>query len=315
MSFTSFYLDTSRLPDDVLSYTDQVFYNFVEMHLGKLHARLLSYLHISSVPCFLLTENPCGIFALDIDDEVLEQLSQEVCIKLKNNQLIVKPGVKNGFKCLKELLFKKIEEETKKIKLKGKQQLTTLVNTIPAQLISLSSSISTSSQSLLTSSCSSLIIDEHRQYLLNLIHQWCIDNKEGFQLNELELKEDVDFNFVFSNINNVLEVNIQCKCGSKLILGKNVEKFQLSNYYKHLKDTNCSHINALKKKYQDQTQSQQQLIINSITTSPDTTNIPMMTVLSAHSTESKSSPISIRKRSIDIDSKRPQKKAKKTNKL
>ena len=84
MLATSCYLDTNRLPNDVLSYTHQVFYDFVEVYLGKLYARLLSYLHISSVPCFPLTENSCGIFALDIDDKVLEELSQEMCIKLKN---------------------------------------------------------------------------------------------------------------------------------------------------------------------------------------------------------------------------------------
>ncbi|CAF3587897.1 unnamed protein product [Rotaria socialis] len=167
----SFFLDTSRLPDDVLSYTDEVFYTFVEVHLGRIHARLLSYLQIRSVPCFLLTENPCEILTLDIDDKVLEQMSQEICIKLKNSQLIVKPGIENGFKCLKNLLLKKIEEEMKKMKLKGKQQFMTFANTTPVQSIALSTSISASSTSLLTTPYSPSIIDEHRQYLLKLIHQ------------------------------------------------------------------------------------------------------------------------------------------------
>ena len=113
MLATSCYLDTNRLPNNVFSYTDQVFYDFVEVYLGELYARLLYYLHMRSVPCFLLTENPCGIFALDIDDELLEELSQEMCIKLKNKQLIVKPDIENGFVFLKSLLLKKIQDETK----------------------------------------------------------------------------------------------------------------------------------------------------------------------------------------------------------
>ncbi|CAF1345205.1 unnamed protein product [Rotaria sordida] len=272
MSVAHYYLNTSQLPNDVLSYTDQDFYNFVEMFLGKLHARLLSYLHISSVPCFLLTENPCAILTLDIDDEVLEQLSQETCIKLKNNQLIVKPGVENSFKCLKELLKKKIEEHMKTTKRNIKQQVITVANTNSTQSFSLSSSMSTSSPSLFTSSCSPLTIDEHHQYLLNCIRQWCIDNKANLRFNEFELKEDVDFTFIFSNINNFLEISIQCKCGSKINLGKNAEKFQLSNYYKHLKDTRCSHMNALKKKAQEQMQNRQHTGINLTATSSPITN-------------------------------------------
>ncbi|CAF3331205.1 unnamed protein product [Rotaria sp. Silwood2] len=263
MFVTNFYLNTSRLPHDVLSYTDQDFYNFVEMFLGKLHARLLSYLHINSVPCFLLTENPCSIFSLDIEDEVLEQLSREICIKLKNNQLIVKPGVENSFKCLKDLLLKKIEQDMKRTKQNSKQQTVTLGNTTSTQSFSISSSMSMSPPSLLTSSCSALTIDEHRQYLLNCIRLWCLDNKANLQFNELELKEDTDFTFIFSNINNFLEVSVKCKCGSNINLGKNAEKFQLSNYYKHLKDTKCSHMNILKKKEQEHTHSQQYTITNS----------------------------------------------------
>ncbi|CAF1369097.1 unnamed protein product [Rotaria sp. Silwood1] len=230
MFVTNFYLNTSRLPNDVLSYTDQDFYNFVEMFLGKLHAHLLSYLHINSVPCFLLTENPCSIFSLDIEDEVLEQLSREICIKLKNNQLIVKPRVENSFKCLKDLLLKKIEQDMKRTKQNSKQQTVTLGNTTSTQSFSISSSMLISPPSLLTSSYSALTIDEHRQYLLNCIKLWCLDNKANLQFNELELKEDTDFTFIFSNINNFLEVSVKCKCGSNINLGKNAEKFQLSNY-------------------------------------------------------------------------------------
>ena len=73
------------------------------------------------------------------------------------------------------------------------------------------SSSSTNLSSLLTT-------DEHREYLLNLIRQWCIDNKESFQLNELELKEKEHFNFLFSNINGVPDASIQCKCNSKISL-------------------------------------------------------------------------------------------------
>ena len=268
----------------------------------------MSYLHINSVPCFLLTENPCAIFALDIDDEILAQLSQDICIKLKNNQLLVKSGFENSFKCLKELLLTRIEQYVKGKKHGDKQHMTTLANTTPTQPSSNSSSIPTLTPSLITSSCSPLTIGEHRQYLTSCIRQWCIDNKTNLQFSELELKEDVDFILIFSNMNNFLEVSVQCTCGSKLNLPKNAEKFQLSNYYKHLKDSRCSHINELKRKEQEQIHGRQYIPTNPTATAFDITTVPLMSVSSDYSEASKSSNFICKKRCLNSqDSKKKMK--------
>ncbi|CAF1245692.1 unnamed protein product [Rotaria sordida] len=306
MSLTNIYLDTSRLPDDILSYTDQRFYDFVESFLGKLHSRLLAQLHISSVPCFLLTENPCAIFNMDIDDEILEKLSKEICVKLKNNQFIVKPGIENSFKCLKQLLSKKTEEKLKK-KRKGQQRSTNLGNTISTQSSSFSSaSISLSQPLSATNSLSLLTLDEHRQYLLNLIQQWCIDNKSSLQLNQLELKEGVDFTFFFLTVNDGLEATVECKCGSKISLGKNLDKIQLSNFYKHLKDTKCSNIMALKKKEEKHIQ---QSVMNP-TTTPSKVTDDLITTVSSHRLTSSTSSPGDKKRRISQGSQEKQKKKK-----
>jgi hypothetical protein len=313
MSLTNFFFDLGRVPDDVLSYTDQSFYDFVETFTGKIHARILALLHISSVPCFLLTENPCAILTMDIEDEMLRTLNQEACFKLKNNQYIVKPGIENSFKCLKELLSKKTEETLKKTKSNVKQLSGKAANSISTTSFSLSSSSISMSQSLSSTALSSpLTTDEHRQYLLNFIRQWSIDNIENLQLNESQLNENDDFTFYFSTINDVLEANVVCKCGSKINLGKNAEKFQLSNYYKHLKDTKCSNMKLLKKKV-GQTQSRQQATTTSTPTSYDVTDglTPTSYEVTDGPTPSPPSSIANKKRSNEFqDSQKKTKKKK-----
>ena len=80
-----------------------------------------------------------------------------------------------------------------------------------------------------------------------------------------------------------------------------------------MKDTNCSHVNELRKKDYEQMQNQHQVVANSATASSDATSVPMTTALLSSSTLPTSS-VNIRKRGNDTDSQEPPKKAKKTNK-
>ncbi|CAF3448879.1 unnamed protein product [Rotaria sp. Silwood2] len=78
MLITNLYLNTDRVLPDILSCTDENFYEFVETFLGSLHARILQYQHINSVLCFLVSEEPYDMLTVDIDDLELEKLTKEV---------------------------------------------------------------------------------------------------------------------------------------------------------------------------------------------------------------------------------------------
>ena len=68
MSIANVFIHIDGEIAEILSYTNEKFYKFVETCLGSLHARILQCQHINSIPCFLLTEAPCSMFLLDIDD-------------------------------------------------------------------------------------------------------------------------------------------------------------------------------------------------------------------------------------------------------
>jgi hypothetical protein len=63
-----------------------------------------------------------------------------------------------------------------------------------------------------------------------------------------DLKEGKDFilNVLYYQNNN-LQVSVKCNCGRLITLTMKDGKIQLSNFQKHLRATNCSHIKAIKK--------------------------------------------------------------------
>jgi hypothetical protein len=46
--------------------------------------------------------------------------------------------------------------------------------------------------------------------------------------------------------NSIHHGSIKCKCGKSILLGKNDDKLQLSNYYKHVHSVGCSFIREVK---------------------------------------------------------------------
>jgi hypothetical protein len=107
------FYDTKNLPANILTLVDDDFYNFVEQRLGVHQSSLLKLQQINSVPCLLLTNDPCEILNLNIDDDDFNLLKTKMCFLLSDGSLVVKPGIKTGLKCLHELLTKKTEEKLK----------------------------------------------------------------------------------------------------------------------------------------------------------------------------------------------------------
>ncbi|CAF1537185.1 unnamed protein product [Rotaria magnacalcarata] len=151
-----------------------------------------------------------------------------------------------------------------------------------------------------------LTLDEHKTYLLNFIRQWCNDNKEYLNLDEFDLKEGIDFVFDFSNPNDNLQGTVHCKCGTRINLGKNGPKFQLSNFYKHLKDSKCLNILELKKKNEARLQLRQISLSNSLTL---TTNASVSSDVPANLTSTSPSGTN-EKRKYDHQNSQRQKKTK-----
>ncbi|CAF3522955.1 unnamed protein product [Rotaria socialis] len=170
------------LPSNVLTLSGYDFFQFIRNTLGEPEANLLCKISVRTTSSFLLIENPLDIFNEDIEDEELDKLKDQLCFKMKNDKLLIKPGVLAGFLSLRQALKDKLNEQQTS-KNKRKKQLST----------SNASSISSSILSTQPTTTSSLSIDEHHSYVLRLIKTWCLENQENLGLESFALEEGIDF--------------------------------------------------------------------------------------------------------------------------
>ena len=273
MSCQNVFYETKHLPVNVLTLVDDDFYEFVEQRLGIYQSLLLKTQQINSVPCFLLTNDPCEVLNLDIDDNDLNVLKTKICFPLSDGSFIVKPGVKTGFVCLRNLLSKTTEERLKQTKSTKSLSTTTIPNNrIPASPSS-TQSITTNSLSSQTTALSSpdvrlIPIAEHREYFINLLQAWCVKHKDEFMSDSFDLKEGIDFILNISyNQNSVLQGTVKCTCGRSITLTTKDGKLQLSNYQKHLRTTSCSHVKAIKRLNEEHRKDNSQQSSNSLSSS------------------------------------------------
>ena len=276
--------DTAELPTDVLSLVDGKFYDFVHEKLGEYQSTLLKIQQINSVACFLVTNDPCQVLNLSIDDDDLKMLKKHVCFLLSNGLYVVKHGVQSGFKCLRDMLTRKSEEKFKQLRnSKPQAAMTSSINTPPASgFVSVSSltnvsPLSQTTTTVLPSSEQTMSITDHRRYSLNLLKQWCSTHTEEFSLQTLDLREGRDFNLNVSfGQNGDVESSVKCKCNCVIRLTSKNGKIQLCNFQKHLRMTNCSHVKSLQTiDLEQRSRNSNQVTTNSSLTDFDTPASPL----------------------------------------
>lgn len=297
MSCQNVFYETKHLPVNVLTLVDDAFYEFVEQRLGIYQSLLLKIQQINSVPCFLLTNDPCEVLNFNIDDNDLNVLKTKICFPLSDGSFIVKPGVKTGFVCLRDLLSKTTEERLKQTK-STKSLSTTAIpnNTLPTSPSSTQSITTNSLASQTTASSSPDVrltpIAEHRGYFINLLQAWCVKHKDEFMSDSFDLKEGTDFILNISyNQNNDLQANVKCTCGRSIILAIKDGKLQLSNYQKHLRTTSCSHVKAIKRLNEEHRKDNSQQSSNSLSLSTAMASQSHVPLQQQQSTEQISVPI------------------------
>ena len=124
------------LPPNVLTLSAYHFPQFIRNTLGELEANLLRKISVKTTSSLLLVENPLDIFNKDIEDEELEKLKDQLCFKMKNEKLLLAPGVLAGFLSLKQALKDKLNpEQTSKSK-RRKQQSDSNVSSISSSMLS-----------------------------------------------------------------------------------------------------------------------------------------------------------------------------------
>lgn len=153
MPFQIFSVDTSVLPDNVLSLVDNDFYQMVEIIAGPAEAKLLEVQGIRGVYSFLNTEDVFDILTLKCS--TLINIKKLICLEIDDddvNTAIIKPGCRSNIRYLHQLLSQRHDEHMKKNKYNSngnKQSQLTKNNDTSlnlSQYLSHASSISTTQQ-------------------------------------------------------------------------------------------------------------------------------------------------------------------------
>lgn len=210
-------VDTSILPDNVLSYIDKQFYDLVQELTSPNEAKILKIQLINSINSFVLTKNLLEF--INFDNADVQELKDQICFKLSNNTFVIKPGVTSNLQYLTNLFNKKIDENQKLVKKRKRVSSETPTDEV-------------------------LTEEQLKLTIVQSIQSWCNENQEILGLGEFYFRENDHYTITLIDTEKAF---ITCKCNEKIRLAKFRGKFQLSNYYRHCKSTSCSMLNQLRR--------------------------------------------------------------------
>jgi hypothetical protein len=206
-------LDTSRLPKDVLTYTDKQFYDFIKSFCGHDASDLISIQAIRSVDSFLSIQDIYSIFELDSDD--LKDIQAKCGFKKRNGIYTVRPGIKSTLDHLSALL-KEMQKKEGKMKKIQSASVQSTVSFSSSSFTDTPSNINTNINTNVTSSISKKDEVQHRAFIEKSIEEWCIKNEKIINIPNFNLISGVNYHLQFSSSLNNAE--IKCSCDAKCSL-------------------------------------------------------------------------------------------------
>ena len=230
-------IDTSALPSNVMSLRDQNFIDFVKEEAGDGAAALLEIQGINSVKSLLMTTDVYGI--MNMNSKSLDGFKRKYGYLQNDNTFVIQPGVKGNTEYLIDLVKQKCVDDARSIKIsKRNQPLSSDNTTNPSSTMTQpNSSISSNSLSQSTmSKASNLSINEHKKYVMETVNSWFEDNKSKFNLSYFSLIEGRHYSIsILRDSSGTLKGNIKCCCEQWISLTVSRGKFQMSNFYRHLR--------------------------------------------------------------------------------
>ncbi|CAM4825553.1 unnamed protein product [Rotaria magnacalcarata] len=229
MSSQNLILDTSILPTDILSFSDDHFYRVVEKIAGSAEANLLEVQGIRSVYSFLHTEDVFSILSLSCS--ALRDIKRLICFEADDLSYMIKPGCRGSIRYLYKLLHQKHEEHQKNITLKFKRnkQSNSPENSQPIHDLSQDSSqagsISSHQQPLTTADSINKL--NHYSSMISMLNEWFDKYCQTINVSVGALTENEDFQLFIVSNGTDKEASISCSCGIKVQLTKNHHTFSL----------------------------------------------------------------------------------------
>ncbi|CAM2722121.1 unnamed protein product [Rotaria socialis] len=240
-------MNLNTLPGEVLFYSNDQFYQFIENCLGVDQMNLLKVQSIKNIRT--LIKIPDIFSALTIKCKELADLKSRLCfVDEDNNSIIIKVGVKMDFDNLIAILKEKDYKYLKGTK-KSKSSSSSTTNSLVSNTFVLNTNNSNIIDSPLisipTTAINLMSVNDYIQVIANSIEKYSINTFQN-----IILKHDDACMIHLNQSGTCIDGYIKCHCKSaiKLPFRLNTKSFQLSHYFKHLKHSLCS---MMKKKRQE----------------------------------------------------------------
>ncbi|CAF3928159.1 unnamed protein product [Rotaria sordida] len=222
-------MNLNNLPDEVLFYSNDQFYQFIESRLGVDEMNLLKIQSIRNTKTLLKVPDIFSV--LGIKCKELVDLKNRLCfVDEDNNNIIIKAGVKTDFDDLITILKEKNCKYLKKMKKSKLSSSSSTANPLISNTSSLNETISSIIDSSLISTPTTAInvmpINDYIQVLVDSIEKYSINTFEN-----IILKHGDDYMIHLNQSDTFIDGHITCGCKStiKLPFRLRAKSFQLSH--------------------------------------------------------------------------------------
>jgi hypothetical protein len=175
---------------------------------------------------------------MNMKSKCLDGLKTKCGLMLDDNTCVVQSGVKGNIDYLSDLLKRKCVDDAKLFKLSQHNQTSSSNKPIDTSSLASQLTLTTASNALsqvISSKSSNLSINGHKKYIIDTLNNWCYKNKSEFNLSNFSLVEGKHyFIWIEDDSNGVLEGHIKCSCNKWIALQMRRERFQMSNFYRHV---------------------------------------------------------------------------------
>ncbi|CAF1022311.1 unnamed protein product [Rotaria magnacalcarata] len=241
-------VDLNDLTDEVLFYPNDQFYKFIEDCLGVDEMNLLNLQSIKNIRTLLNLPDVFSMFSINCKE--LVDLKNSICFvdEDNNKNIMVKSGIKAGIDNLITTLKEKNNKYIKRTKnFKSPSSLSSTTNCPISNTylsnIPNSDSVDLSLTSTPLTAPNLLPINDYIDSISNSVEKFSINT-----FTNIILKNNDDYAIFLTLLHANIDGRIKCGCSTTIKLGfrLNRNSFQLSSYFKHLKNSHCSMIKKKK---------------------------------------------------------------------
>ena len=189
--------DLNNLPNEVLLYSNEEFFTFIETCLGVDELELMKIRGIKNTRALIHIPNILSIIDLDCDE--VNNIKKRICFDTKNKGFVIKEGIKCGIQDLIGALRKKNNDYLKRSNRVASSSQFPLRN-ISNSIISLENTTSQSMSSTpMRTLCNANISSDSassadkEKWILDAIKKFCLKT-----FNNIELMNTVDYTIILS---------------------------------------------------------------------------------------------------------------------